>query len=228
VTNPEDLQVVGIRFVDVQIPKGENIVSATVRFDADDVDDAEHVGDAYVIIEGELSPNPGTFEETANNITARARTAAQVAWGPVHWDEKHAKYHTPDIAGIIQEIVDQDDWAAGNALVLIFSQDPDNASTGIVEPESFKDNATEHIERRATLIVEYGEALVEDEIKREAEDADVLGASWRTYSDRTASAAMYMGSDNGDGNDNDTAPGAEWVAVYNFDAVGGDYKILLG
>ncbi len=158
-SEPLDEQVVGIRFVDVQIPKGENIVSATVRFDADDVDDAEHVGDAYVIIEGELSPNPGTFEETANNITARPRTAAQVAWGPEHWSEKHAKYMTSDIAGIIQEIVNQDDWAAGNALVLIFSQDPANASTGVLEAECFKDNATENIERRPTLIIEFGEPV---------------------------------------------------------------------
>ncbi|MFB0552056.1 MAG: hypothetical protein ACETWQ_01975 [Phycisphaerae bacterium] len=226
VTNPDDLQVVGIRFVDVQIPQGENILSAVVRFDADDVDDAEHVGEASVIIEGELSPNPGTFEDVANNISARPRTAAQVAWGPEHWSEKHAKYFTPDIAGIIQEIVNQEDWAAGNALVLIFSQDPVNASTGVLEAESFFDNATENIDRRATLIVEFGEALLVDEIKREAEDADVLGASWRTYTDRTASGAKYIGSDNGDGDDNDTAPGAEWVLTYNFEATGGDYKIL--
>ncbi len=159
VTNPDDLQVVGIRFVDVQIPKGENILSATVRFDADDVDDDEHVGDAYVIIEGELNPNPGTFEETANNVSARARTAAQVAWGPVHWVEKHAKYTTSDIAGIIQEIVNQDDWAAGNALVLIFSQDPAIESTGVVEAECFNGNVDDHIERRPTLIVEFGEPV---------------------------------------------------------------------
>ncbi len=160
VTNPDDLQVVGIRFVDVQIPKGENILSAVVQFDADDVDDEEHVGEAYVIIEGELGANPGTFEDIANNVSARARTAAQVAWGPEHWSEQHAKYMTPDIAGIIQEIVNQDDWAAGNALVLIFSQDPDNASTGVLEAEAFPDNATENIDRRATLIVEYGEPVL--------------------------------------------------------------------
>jgi len=160
VTNPDDEQVVGIRFVDVQIPKGENILSAVVRFDADDVDDAEHVGEAYVIIEGELSPNPVTFEDVANNISARPRTAAQVAWGPEHWSEQHAKYFTPDIAGIIQEIVNQEDWAAGNALVLIFSQDPANASTGVLEAEAFPDNATENIDRRATLIVDYGEPVL--------------------------------------------------------------------
>ena len=160
VTNPEDLQVVGIRFVDVQIPKGETILSAVVRFDADDVDDDEHVGEAYVIIEGELNPNPGTFEDIANNVSARARTAAQVAWGPEHWSEQHAKYETAGIADIIQEIIDQDDWAAGNALVLIFSQDPANASTGVLEAESFKDNITENIERRPTLIVKYGEPVL--------------------------------------------------------------------
>ena len=226
VSDPLDEQVVGIRFVDVQIPKGETILSASVRFDADDVDDPEHVGEAYVIIEGELSPNPGTFEDTLNNITARPRTAAQVAWGPEHWSEAHAKYFTPDLAGIIQEIVNQDGWVAGNALVLILSQDPANASTGVLEAESFTDNETDNIDRRATLIIEFGEALVVDEILREAESADVLGASWRVPVDPSASGAQYIGSENGDGNDNNTAPGAEWVAVYNFDAAGGDYKIL--
>jgi hypothetical protein len=159
VTNPDDLQVVGIRFVDIQIPKGENILRAVVRFDADDVDDPEHVGEAYVIIEGELSPNAGAFEDAANNVSARARTSAQVAWGPEHWSEQHAKYETSDITGIIQEIVNQEEWAAGNALVLIFSQDPDNASTGVLEAEAFPDNATENIDRRATLIVEFGEPV---------------------------------------------------------------------
>jgi hypothetical protein len=163
-TVPDDLQTVGLRFLDVPIPKGATIASATVRFDADDVDDAEHVGDAYVIIEGELSPNAAAFEDVVNNVTSRARTAAQVAWGPAHWSEKHAKYETPDIAGIIQEIVNQDDWAAGNALVVILSQDPAIASTGVLEAESFKDNATENIDRRPTLLIEIaqdGPAAVE-------------------------------------------------------------------
>ena len=160
VTNPDDQQVVGMRFLDVPIPKGMAIISATVRFDADDVDDAEHVGDAYVIIEGELSPNTAPFEDMTNNVSERARTAAHVSWGPAHWSEKHAKYHTPEIGGIIQEIVDQDDWASGNALVIIISQDPATASTGVLEAESFKDNATEHIDRRPTLIVEFSEERV--------------------------------------------------------------------
>jgi hypothetical protein len=221
-------QVVGIRFVDVTIPQGETILSAYVQFDADDVDNDRHVGEAHILIEGELSPNASTFEDTPYNITSRPTTNAIVEWDPARWMEKHLRgpdEATSDISSIIQEIVDQEEWVSGNALVLIFRDNPDNPSQGEREAESF-DGAGDNVERRPTLIVEYGEALLEDMIKREAEDADVLGASWRTYDDRTASAAMYMGSDNGDGDDNDTAPGAEWVAVYNFEAAGGDYKIL--
>ena len=50
----------------------------------------------------------------------------------------------------------------------------------------------------------------------EAEAADVLGASWRVVGDPTASGGTRIGSENGDGNDNDTAPGAQWVATYTF------------
>ncbi|MCH8119182.1 MAG: hypothetical protein IIC00_05575 [Planctomycetes bacterium] len=66
-----------------------------------------------------------------------------------------------------------------------------------------------------------------EEIWFEAESADVMGASWRIYDDPASSGGRHIGSEDGDGNDNNTAPGAEWLAVYNFDAAGGVYKILL-
>jgi hypothetical protein len=61
----------------------------------------------------------------------------------------------------------------------------------------------------------------------EAESADILGESWRTYRDPLASGATYIGSNNGDGSDGDAAPGANWIASYNFTAPEGTYKILL-
>jgi hypothetical protein len=66
-----------------------------------------------------------------------------------------------------------------------------------------------------------------EEIWFEAESADTIGASWRIYDDPTSSAGRHIGSENGDGSDGDTAPGAEWVATYNFDVAGGVYKILI-
>jgi hypothetical protein len=66
-----------------------------------------------------------------------------------------------------------------------------------------------------------------EEIWIEAEAADTIGASWRLYDDSTSSGGKHIGSENGDGSDGDTAPGAEWTATYNFNTAGGDYKILL-
>jgi hypothetical protein len=49
----------------------------------------------------------------------------------------------------------------------------------------------------------------------EAEAADIMAANWRLYDDPTSSGGQHIGSEDGDGNDNNIAPGAEWVADYN-------------
>jgi hypothetical protein len=154
--DPLDEQVVGLRFVGIPIPKGSTITEAWVQFDADDVDDPEHVGNAYILIDGELNPAPITFENTPNNITGRPRTTAQVQWTSEPWPVaggNHQKTRTPDISSIIQEIVDQDGWA-GSALVLIFSQDPATPSVGHRECESFN-GAGGSIDQRPLLHISY-------------------------------------------------------------------------
>jgi len=60
----------------------------------------------------------------------------------------------------------------------------------------------------------------------EAESADIMGASWRLYDDPASSGGQHIGSDDGDGDDFSAAPGAEWIATYNFTAPAGVYKIL--
>jgi len=65
------------------------------------------------------------------------------------------------------------------------------------------------------------------EVWIEAEAADNIGASWRAYDDPTASGGKNIGSDLGDGDDFDTAPGPEWIAAYNFTAGAGDYKVVV-
>ena len=61
----------------------------------------------------------------------------------------------------------------------------------------------------------------------EAEAANILGESWRIYHDSTSSGATHIGSQNGDGDNGDAAPGAEWIASYDFTAPEGVYKIFL-
>jgi len=70
------------------------------------------------------------------------------------------------------------------------------------------------------------EAVPPTEVWLEAEAADTLGASWRVYDDPAASGGKNIGSNTGDGDDLDTAPGPEWVAAYNFTAAAGVYKVV--
>ena len=65
-----------------------------------------------------------------------------------------------------------------------------------------------------------------EEIWLEAEAASTIGANWRIYDDPASSGGRHIGSEDGDGDDNSTPPGVEWIAVYNFDVAGGTYKIL--
>ena len=214
---PTDLQVIGVRYA-VGIGQGRTITSAYLMLQADKADKEGTLEPVNVIIHGELSLDAAQFANVANNITDRPTTAASVMWSIEPYTEIGQRVQSPDLSAIIQEIIDQEGWAAGNGLVLIISDDPDNPSTGLRESEAGPGDDS------ATLHIEWGPAT--DEILREAEYPDVLGASWRIASDPAASGLKSMGSDNGDGNDNNTAPGAEWVAVYNFMAAGGDYKIL--
>ena len=86
-----DLQTVGIRLLDIQIPQGATITSAWVQFDADDVDNDWHVPDVSLLIEGELSPNPVTFTENTADITSRLVTTASVVWDIPQWMVKHGQ-----------------------------------------------------------------------------------------------------------------------------------------
>jgi len=65
-----------------------------------------------------------------------------------------------------------------------------------------------------------------EEIWLEAEAATTLGTNWKIYDDPASSGGRHIGSEDGDGDDNSTPPGAEWIASYDFSVAGGTYKML--
>ena len=123
--NKTDEQVVGVRFVDVAVPKGANITNAYIEFVCDELDEGTLF--ASLLIEGEPNPNPPTF---TSDIIGRPRTTANAVWEPADWTTVGQVDQTSDISAVIQEIVNLDGWASGNALVLIISDNPDNPSVG--------------------------------------------------------------------------------------------------
>jgi len=140
VASPDTLQIIGVRFTGVGIPKGVAIKKAWVQFTADDVDNPYHSPPVFLIVEGELSPNPVEFSSATGDISSRATTTASAMWDIPVWGSYRGAgpiERTTDISSIIQEIIDQDGWAVGNAMVVLFRDNPVNPSQGTREAEAF-------------------------------------------------------------------------------------------
>jgi cysteine-rich repeat protein len=111
-------QTVGMRFNGVDIPQGAKILGAHVQFQADEI----HTGATELTIQGEDTDHAATFLTSRWNISPRPRTTEVVRWSPVPWTtvgEAGLDQQTPDIASILQEIVDRPGWSSGNSLVII-------------------------------------------------------------------------------------------------------------
>jgi len=142
---PAALQTIGVRWVGIGVPQGATITEAWVQFSADDVDNPYHALPVSLVIEGQLSSNPETFASTLGSVSSRATTSAEVVWDIPLWTTVHAmgpEERTPDISSITQEIVNQPDWS-GEALVLMFGDNPANPSQGTREAESFDGGASD-------------------------------------------------------------------------------------
>ncbi|MHC4371884.1 MAG: hypothetical protein ACYSW8_30100, partial [Planctomycetota bacterium] len=212
---PTDKQVIGVRYA-VGIAPGTAINSAYLRLQADKADKEGTLEPVNIIIQGELSPDAAPFANVPSNITDRPTTAASVKWSIPPYTEIGQREQSPDLSVIIEEIINQEGWSAGNNLVLIISDDPDNPSTGLRETEARPGDDS------ATLIIDYGPPT--DEVWREAEYPDVMGGNTSIQSDSAASGLKFL-TDGGEGSSTGSAT-AEWVNTYNFTAAGGDYKIL--
>ena len=112
-------QLVGMRFSSVPIPAGATIVSAFLEFAADETSSEA----TTVEIAGEDADNPGTFTSAVGDISSRTQTAAEVLWSPGAWDAVGGTHQSPDISRVVQEIVDRDGWASGNAMAFIVEGD---------------------------------------------------------------------------------------------------------
>ena len=109
------LQIVGMRFKNVDIPQGATINSAYIEFETDETDS----GTTNLVIFGENKDNPSKFSNKDDNISDRVTTSASVNWTPSAWNTVNELHQTPDIKVIIQEIVNRTGWKANNKLVLI-------------------------------------------------------------------------------------------------------------
>ncbi len=158
----QNILTTGLRFRDITIPQGAEIDSAYLVLTSHEGKSAEDV--ARLTIYGEASANAETFTEDAL-ITDRPATSAQILWEVAEEWELYGSYQTPDLAPVIQEIVDQPEWVSGNALALVLAgedqgpSDLENAREfesfeNIADPEDGGDGQN-HPERIPMLVIHY-------------------------------------------------------------------------
>ena len=144
-TGQSNNQVIGIRFLNVNVPKGAGVSNAYLEFTVDE--DKGGTEPVSLIIEGDMSPNAAEFSSTVT-VTSRPTTTEKVVWVPSNWINVGDVHQTVNIAPVINEIIQQSGWAKGNAIVIIIRDDPDNPSIGLrcAEAGPGSDSAMLHIE----------------------------------------------------------------------------------
>ena len=113
-------QTVGLRFTGIDIPQGAIITSAYIQFQANEA----KTGATSLLIKGEDTDDASAFTSVKFNVSSRATTDASAAWAPDPWTTAGAHglaQRTPDLAAIVQEIVNRSGWSALNDMAFLLT-----------------------------------------------------------------------------------------------------------
>jgi hypothetical protein len=144
-----DPQIVGMRFNNINIPKGSMITNAYIQFTVDAT--GKNNDPCKVVIRGEDSDSANTYSSVANfDITKRTRTTDSVVWSVsgASWSvvgAATAEQRTPDISSLLKVIMGRSGWKSGNPIAL------NMYGTGTREVESYDGDAP----NAAMLVIEY-------------------------------------------------------------------------
>jgi hypothetical protein len=139
-----------LRFQNVTVPQGAHITVATVGLTAYGATTAQTVNWRISAVDADNALAPTTYS-AAENAT---RTTAHVDWSAIEAWSADTLYHTPDLATVIQEVVDRPGWVSGNSIVVYLEDNSSTAGNVYRSPYS-RDLADE--ENRAILEITYTE-----------------------------------------------------------------------
>jgi type IV pilus assembly protein PilY1 len=122
-TSGTSQQTIGLRFQDVRLDPGTEILDARLTFTAS----GTNTLGASMVIFGEASDNASAYASTANDLSpsSRPRTTSSLTWSdttpstPLTGWTSGGSYMSPNLKTIVQEVVDRSGWQAGNALAFV-------------------------------------------------------------------------------------------------------------
>ena len=112
-------QIAALKFDNINLPKNTVISNAYIQFTTDEISNSP----CYLNIHIEDINDAPSFNNTNYNISNRLLLDTSIAWQPPFWtylNEQSDAQKTPDISPLIQEIIEKEDWEAGNAMAFIF------------------------------------------------------------------------------------------------------------
>ncbi|MFC1793174.1 hypothetical protein ACFL3Q_06265 [Planctomycetota bacterium] len=107
----------GMVFRNVNIPQGTEIISAHLKIQSHDY---RLDGIIYGKIEAEAADDAANLGGS-NHIGSLSRTNALVDWDHYEPWVENTWYESPDIAGVIQEVIDRGGWSPNNSLTILYS-----------------------------------------------------------------------------------------------------------
>ena len=118
----ESAVAIGLRFQNIRISDGSQIKGAFLQFTAD----GRGVKDepTELTIRAELVGDADSFKDELKNISSRELSQTSVNWSPDTWyegDGRSKRQQSPNLSAVIQEVIEQDDWKAGNAIVIVIA-----------------------------------------------------------------------------------------------------------
>jgi hypothetical protein len=137
-------QIVALRFPGVALPPGAIIESAVVQFTARENGNAQT--DLQIV--GLLGFDVPTFVAVDNDLSSRNATALSIPWSPGPW-AAGTNQQTPELAPLLQELVNQSTWSTKSAVALRFQGSGQRAAV------AFDSNANQ----AAQLLVKYNSSL---------------------------------------------------------------------
>ncbi len=168
-TPPRTNLLVGLRFAGVRIPRGVRITNAYVQFQADEA----HREPSLLTVRAQRDDDAGVFLKKRGNLSTRPATTAQVLWQVAPWlsvGEVAVAERTPNLAPVIQEVIDRVGWQPGNAMVVLLTGDPGSQRVARATDSKSKNvvPARLHIEwsqvpRNALPVVEITSPVPRDE-----------------------------------------------------------------
>jgi hypothetical protein len=138
--------LVALRFIDVEIPRGAVIQSAVLElFGISDL-----TSSVAIRYRAEDAGHSAPFSTATRSLSSRPRTQAFVDDVPAPWSPGGFSA-SPELKAVVQEVVGRSDWSAGNSLTFVIA---DNGSARYRRIGSFESSPSPSRAARLTVVYE--------------------------------------------------------------------------